>query len=81
MHVATLSIFVATGLTLGACEEAPKTIDYWVAHKDELREMERICLTNGSAGRECENVARASYRLSKEALQRRIESRRAGRHD
>lgn len=79
MRLAVLSIPVAMTMVLGACEETPKSIEYWMAHKEELREMERVCLTNGATKPECENVARASSRIATAASKSRIDALRAAR--
>lgn len=79
MRFAPHTISMISALALGACQEAPKSVEYWLAHKEELREMERVCLTNGAAGQACENVARASSRISEEASDRRIKALRAAR--
>lgn len=79
MRYAAFALPVAMSMVLGACKEAPKSIEYWLANKDELREMSAVCLMNGAANKECENVARASHRMGEQAMQDRINARRAGR--
>ena len=81
MTVRSVGIFLSLGsaLALGACQEAPRSVEYWLAHDTELREMERVCATNGASERVCETVARAAHRKSEEAADRRIRALRAAR--
>lgn len=59
--------------------EEPKSVEYWIEHRDEANEMIHACLLTGGKDINCANVGIADARRSKAASERRKAALRAGR--
>lgn len=65
-----LGVAALLALSLTACGEADKSVDYYMQHLDEAREKSARCLANGDAGTNCGNAAVAIQRAAREQFDR-----------